>query len=47
MKLFIAIVLFGCGLIQASVAQEDEAELTCGNLYYRTLYLDEKQAQIQ
>lgn len=44
MKFFIAILLFGSSLL--AFAQEDVSELSCGNLYYRTLYLDEKQVTI-
>jgi hypothetical protein len=38
----ISIILFGSSLIQ-TFAQEDVSELSCGHLYYRTMYLDEKQ----
>ena len=45
MKIFSAIILlFGCSIL--AFAQEDVSELSCGNLYYRTLYLDEKQVTI-
>ena len=44
MKISAAIIV--CVLvIQQTLAEEDASELSCGHLYYRTLYLDEKQVK--
>jgi hypothetical protein len=42
MKLLLGLVLFGSAIVLQASAQDDIPELSCGQLYYRTMYLDEK-----